>query len=71
MATLYVAQLIADERNADLQRRADAYRLGALARCCRPSIWARAARRAGAAVDRLRRARAGAAPCCTPCCAPA
>ncbi|MGY1617191.1 hypothetical protein ACI797_10645 [Geodermatophilus sp. SYSU D00691] len=66
MSTLYVAQVIADERGAELQRRADTARLAALARCCRPSTWARAARRAAAAVDRLRTARSAGTPCCAP-----
>jgi hypothetical protein len=64
--TPYAAQLIADDRAAELQRRAATERLAALARCCRPSTWVRAARRAAAAALRLRvtpaPARSGAAP---------
>ncbi len=68
MITPHVAQLIAADRAAELQRHATASRLAAFARCCQPSAWGRAARRATAAAlqlrDTLRRDRSAAAPCC-------
>ncbi len=68
MITPYVAQLLADDRAAELQRHAAAARLAAIARCCQPSIRGRAVRRATAAVlplrDALRNNRSAAAPCC-------
>jgi hypothetical protein len=67
MLTPLTAQLIAEERSAELQRHAAA-RLAAIARCCQPTTWGRAARRATAAVLRLRDAvrsdRSAPALCC-------
>ena len=68
MISPQVAQLIAADRMAEAQRHAAAARLAALARCCRPTTWGRAARRATTAVlqlrDALRRGRSATAPCC-------
>jgi hypothetical protein len=50
----YALDLLAETRGAELHREASAARLAASAACCRPSSWARAARRALAAA-RLRR----------------
>ncbi|MGY1820524.1 hypothetical protein [Geodermatophilus sp. SYSU D00079] len=68
MISPYVAQLITADRMAEAQRHATTARLAAIARCCQPSTWGRAARRATTAVlrlrDALRRDRSAAAPCC-------
>ncbi len=68
MTTPYVAQGLAADRAAELQRSAATARLAVLARCCRPATWARAARRADAAVTRVRAAlrpdRSATEPCC-------
>jgi hypothetical protein len=68
MITAQVAQLIAADRAVELQRHAATARLAALARCCRPSTWARTARRATGAMARLRAAfrpdQSVAVPCC-------
>jgi hypothetical protein len=62
MTTPYRGLLAAD------RGREAAARLAALARCCQPSAWGRAARRATAGVialrSSLRRDRSAAAPCC-------
>ena len=67
MTTPFLEALAAD-RGRELRREAAAARLVALARCCQPSAWGRAARRATEAVSRmrasLRRDGAAAAPCC-------
>lgn len=64
MLSTITAQLIAEERSAELQRHAATARLAAIARCCQPSTWARAARRTAAAFAALRRDRSAAAACC-------
>ena len=68
MISPHVAQIIAADRMAEAQRHAAAARLAAIARCCQPTTWGRATRRATAAVlqlrDALRRDRSAAAPCC-------
>ena len=68
MITPEVAQLVAADRSAQLHRAVTSARLAALARCCRPSRWARVVRRAGEALATLRvtlhRDRAPAAACC-------
>jgi len=69
MLTTHAAQLIAADRMAEAQRHAAAARLAAIARCCQPSTWARAARRATAAVTALRNALRSDRPAATPCCA--
>ena len=56
MPTPYLAELLAESRGAELRREAYAARLAAIATCCRPSAWARTARRAVDAVIRLRTA---------------
>jgi hypothetical protein len=67
VTTPYLAELLAEFRGAELRREACTARLAALAACCRPSSWARTARRAVDALTRLRttvgRDRAAAA-CC-------
>jgi len=67
MTTPYL-EVFAADRGQRLRREAAAARLAALARCCRPSAWGRAARRATAATaalrSSLRRDRSAAAPCC-------
>jgi hypothetical protein len=68
MTTPYMTEVSAADRSRELRRQACTARLVALARCCRPSAWGRAARRAGEAVTRLRAAvrcdRSAAASCC-------
>ena len=64
MTTTYVSEQLATDHAAALRRDAATSRLAALARCCRPSSWARAARRAGAAAARLRGSRPVGASCC-------
>ncbi|MGY1771767.1 hypothetical protein [Blastococcus sp. SYSU D00813] len=64
MITPEVAQLVAADRTAALQRAATSARLAAIARCCRPGRWARATRRAVQAAVRLRRGHVPAAVCC-------
>ncbi|MGY1601141.1 hypothetical protein [Geodermatophilus sp. SYSU D00815] len=64
MSTFDISEVVAAEHRARLHRRADSARLAAAVRCCRPSTWTRAARRAAAAVSRLRGHRG--ASCCTP-----
>ena len=63
-----VAELIVADRIADRQRHAHAARLAALARCCQPSAWGRAARRVAQGLDRVRAGarpdRHAAAACC-------
>jgi hypothetical protein len=63
-----VTQLVAADRIAERQRHAHAARLAALARCCQPSTWGRAARRVTQGLARLRtagrRGHAPAAVCC-------
>jgi hypothetical protein len=54
MISPLVAQLVAADRSAQLQRSGAAARLAAIARCCRPSAWARSAPRMTQAVTRLR-----------------
>lgn len=54
MPTPYLAAMLAESRGAELRREAYAARLAAIATCCRPSVWARTARRAGEAVTQLR-----------------
>lgn len=70
MITPDVAQLIAADRSAQLQRAATSARLAALARCCQPSHWANGARRAGQALTgwrtRLRRDAVRGTGCCAP-----
>ena len=61
MIAPYALELLADARGAELRREAGAARLAAIAACCRPSTWARAARRAVDAAARLRR---NASPAC-------
>jgi hypothetical protein len=56
VTTPYLAELLAESRGAELRREARAARLAAIATCCRPSAWARTARRAIDAVARLRSA---------------
>jgi hypothetical protein len=67
MTTPYLEAIAAD-RGRELRREAATARLVALARCCQPSAWGRAARRATEAVSRMRaslhRHRSAAAPCC-------
>ncbi len=46
MTSPYLAGLLAGDHEADLRRQAGRSRLAALARCCRPSTWGRALRRA-------------------------
>jgi hypothetical protein len=55
-------ELLTAERGRELRREAAHARLVALAPCCRPSAWGRAARRATVAVAALRRDRSAAAP---------
>ncbi len=68
MTTPLTTQLIVEEHRTELLRSAATARLAAIARCCRPSTWARAARRAGEIVSRARAALrlggADAAVCC-------
>lgn len=59
-----VADLIAADRMAERQRHAATARLAAIARCCRPSTWTRAARHLTRAAARLRAGRSVAGPCC-------
>jgi hypothetical protein len=47
-------QLLVADHAGDLHRRAAAARLAAVANCCRPGTWARAARRVGQGFTRLR-----------------
>ncbi len=54
MTSLDLTQAVSAEHIRDLRRAAGRSRLSALARCCRPSTWARAARRTGAAGALLR-----------------
>ena len=68
MTTPYLAELLVEARGTELRREAARARLATLVRCCRPSAAARMARRAGAAVTRLRTIRSGST---TTCCAPA
>jgi hypothetical protein len=56
MTTPFATETLAAEHTAQLRTEAAAARLAALARCCRPSTWARTARRAGQAARRLLRA---------------
>jgi hypothetical protein len=56
MITPHAAQLIAADRTAEMQRSAHTARLAALVRCCRPTAWVRATRRAIAAATRVREA---------------
>ena len=55
MIAPYALDLLAETRGAELRREASAARLAAIAACCRPSSWARAARRAVESAARLRR----------------
>ncbi|NYJ05005.1 hypothetical protein [Petropleomorpha daqingensis] len=64
MSSLYTDLVIVDERSTGLQRRAERARLAGLARCCRPSAWARTARRAAAALSRPRGGQVAATSCC-------
>jgi hypothetical protein len=48
-------QLLVADHAGDLHRRAAAARLAAVANCCRPGTWARAARRAGQRFTKLHR----------------
>jgi hypothetical protein len=64
-----ITGLIVADRIADRQRHAAAARLAAIARCCRPSTWARTARRIRAASARATSVLRHRAP--EPCCAPA
>jgi hypothetical protein len=68
MTTPYTTELLAADRSRELRRQAATARLAALARCCRPSAWGRAARRATTAVLRLRAALRPGQPAAT-CCA--
>ena len=67
MTTPYLEVLAAD-RGRELRREAATARLVALVRCCRPSTWSRATRRATEAVTALRswlrRDRSAGARCC-------
>ncbi|WP_222272164.1 hypothetical protein [Modestobacter marinus] len=64
MITPEVAQMVAADRAAQLQRAAASARLAAIARCCRPSHWAQAASRVVRAMSRLQRERVPAGVCC-------
>ena len=55
MIAPYALELLAETRGAELRHEASAARLAAIAACCRPSSWARAARRALTAATRLSR----------------
>jgi hypothetical protein len=70
MTSPLMAEMLLAERTRELRAEAATARLAALVRCCRPSAWTRAARRAAAAVRAVPRAwRADGAT--TSCCAPA
>lgn len=64
-----LAELIVTDRMADRQRSAATARLAAIAHCCRPSTWARTARRIRAASARAATVLRRRTP--TQCCAPA
>jgi hypothetical protein len=64
MITPEVAQLLAADRSAQLQRAVTSARLVALARCCRSSHWGQVARRAAQALTGLRHDRVPVAACC-------
>jgi hypothetical protein len=69
MTAPYALEGLAEARGAELRREASAARLAAIAACCRPRTWARAARRAVDATARLRRGAHRNIP--TACCATA
>lgn len=64
MTTPYLADLLLAERTQQLRREAAGARLAALARCCRPSSWARAVQRVRDAAARVHPVRAAAPACC-------
>lgn len=66
MSSPLITGLIAADHVAQLRREACIARLVALARCCRPSTWARVVRHITRVGGRLRDVRPGrgAAPCC-------
>jgi hypothetical protein len=68
MYTAYTTEVLAADRGRELRRQAATARLVALARCCRASAWGRAARRATAAVLRMRALLTAGGPAAT-CCA--
>ncbi|NEK84741.1 hypothetical protein GCU60_03040 [Blastococcus saxobsidens] len=61
MIAAYALELLAETRAAELRREASAARLAAMAACCRPSTWARAADRA---LDTIARPRRSVSPTC-------
>ena len=71
MTSPYLAEMSAELHAVELRREASAARLAALVRCCRPSAWARTARRATVAVARLRSAIRDDQPSAASCCATA
>jgi hypothetical protein len=68
MTTPYMTEVLAADRSRELRRQAATARLAALARCCQPSAWGRAARRAATVALRLRAALRPDRPAAT-CCA--
>lgn len=56
MSTPYLVAMLAESRGAELRREAREARLAAIATCCRPSAWARTARRITESTTRLRTA---------------
>ena len=65
MTTPYVAEMLLAERTRELRREAAAARMVALARCCRPSTWSRAAGRMAAVAAHLRPTGRSQTACCT------
>jgi hypothetical protein len=68
MIAAYTTAVLAETHGADLRRQAGNARLAALARCCRPSTWARTARHAGEVLRHVRAAvvpERTAAACCS------
>jgi hypothetical protein len=64
MNQIEITKALAAEQHRDRARAASGTWLAALARCCRPTAWARAARRVADAVHTRRRRPATGVACC-------